>query len=57
MAAQQPGSMPEARKRQFLTTGNLIWHGYPIAVHITDTAPGLGVDTPEDLERARKLFA
>lgn len=34
-----------------------VWHGYPIAVHITDTAPGLGVDTPEDLERARKLFA
>jgi 3-deoxy-manno-octulosonate cytidylyltransferase (CMP-KDO synthetase) len=34
-----------------------LWHGYRIAVHITEVAPGLGVDTPEDLERARKLFA
>ena len=34
-----------------------LWHGYPIAVHITETAPGPGVDTPEDLERARALFA
>ena len=34
-----------------------LWHGYRIAVHITETAPGPGVDTPEDLERARELFA
>ena len=33
-----------------------LWHGHRIAVHITDDAPGPGVDTPEDLERARKLF-
>ena len=33
-----------------------IWHGHHIAVHTTDGAPGAGVDTPEDLLRARALF-
>jgi 3-deoxy-manno-octulosonate cytidylyltransferase (CMP-KDO synthetase) len=34
-----------------------LWHGHRIAVHVTGHAPGPGVDTPEDLERVRKLFA
>ena len=34
-----------------------MWHGHPIAVHITDEAPGPGVDTPEDLARVRALLA
>jgi 3-deoxy-manno-octulosonate cytidylyltransferase (CMP-KDO synthetase) len=34
-----------------------MWHGHRIAVHITDQAPGAGVDTPEDLARVRQLFA
>jgi 3-deoxy-manno-octulosonate cytidylyltransferase (CMP-KDO synthetase) len=34
-----------------------LWHGHRIAVHVTDHAPGAGVDTPEDLERVRALFA
>ena len=33
-----------------------LWHGHRIAVHITHLIPGHGVDTPEDLERARSLF-
>ena len=33
-----------------------LWHGHRIAVHLADTAPGPGVDTPEDLERVRALF-
>ena len=33
-----------------------LWHGHRIAVHVTDVAPGAGVDTPEDLERVRRLF-
>jgi len=33
-----------------------LWHGYRIAVHITEHAPGPGVDTAEDLERVRRLF-
>lgn len=34
-----------------------LWHGHRIAVHITNHAPDAGVDTPEDLERVRKLFS
>jgi 3-deoxy-manno-octulosonate cytidylyltransferase (CMP-KDO synthetase) len=34
-----------------------LWHGYRIAVHITQHPPGIGVDTPEDLERVRCLLA
>ena len=34
-----------------------LWHGYKIAVHITDHLPGSGVDTQEDLERVRHLTA
>ena len=34
----------------------VLWHGERIAVHVTDTAPGIGVDTPEDLERVRRLL-
>ena len=33
-----------------------LWHGYRIAVHVAEHAPGLGVDTPDDLERVRALF-
>lgn len=34
----------------------VLWHGFPIAVHITDDAPAAGVDTPEDLARVRSYF-
>lgn len=33
-----------------------MWHGHRIAVHVAAHAPGPGVDTPEDLERVRRLF-
>lgn len=33
-----------------------LWHGHRIAVHITQHAPGPGVDTPDDLERVRRLL-
>jgi 3-deoxy-manno-octulosonate cytidylyltransferase (CMP-KDO synthetase) len=35
----------------------VLWHGYPIAVHVTASAPQAGVDTPEDLARVQRLFA
>ena len=35
----------------------VLWHGHRIAVHVTASAPGPGVDTPADLERVRALFA
>ncbi|AXA91878.1 3-deoxy-manno-octulosonate cytidylyltransferase [Massilia sp. YMA4] len=34
----------------------VLWHGHPIAVHVTDAAPAAGVDTPEDLARVRRHF-
>jgi 3-deoxy-manno-octulosonate cytidylyltransferase (CMP-KDO synthetase) len=33
-----------------------LWHGHRIVVHVTQFAPGIGVDTPEDLERVRALW-
>lgn len=35
----------------------VLWHGQRIAVHVSDAAPGPGVDTPEDLERVRQLLS
>jgi 3-deoxy-manno-octulosonate cytidylyltransferase (CMP-KDO synthetase) len=35
----------------------VLWHGQRIAVHISPTAPGPGVDTPQDLARVRALVA
>ena len=34
----------------------VLWHGYPIAVHVTDSAPAAGVDTPEDLARVQAHY-
>jgi 3-deoxy-manno-octulosonate cytidylyltransferase (CMP-KDO synthetase) len=34
----------------------VLWHGYSIAVHVTEGAPAAGVDTPEDLARVRAYF-
>jgi 3-deoxy-manno-octulosonate cytidylyltransferase (CMP-KDO synthetase) len=35
----------------------VLWHGYPIAVHVTQDSPAAGVDTQEDLERVRRFFS
>lgn len=35
----------------------VLWHGERIAVHLSAVVPGGGVDTPQDLERVRRLFA
>lgn len=35
----------------------VLWHGVPIAVHVTAEAPVAGVDTPEDLARVRLHFS
>jgi 3-deoxy-manno-octulosonate cytidylyltransferase (CMP-KDO synthetase) len=34
----------------------VLWHGYPIAVHVAENAPAAGVDTAEDLARVRAHF-
>lgn len=35
----------------------VLWHGERIAVHVSSTEAGLGIDTLQDLTRARALFA
>ena len=35
----------------------VLWHGERIAVHVASHGMGPGVDTPQDLERVRALFA
>jgi 3-deoxy-manno-octulosonate cytidylyltransferase (CMP-KDO synthetase) len=35
----------------------VLWHGERIAVHLSEQAPGPGVDTPQDLARVRALVA
>jgi len=50
--AQAPIEVTEALEQL-----RALWHGHRIAVHVTQQAPGAGVDTPEDLERVRRLFA
>lgn len=35
----------------------VLWHGERIVVYRASVAPAAGVDTPEDLARARRLFA
>jgi len=34
-----------------------LWHGYRVAVHVTEHAPEAGVDTPEDLARVQLTWA
>jgi 3-deoxy-manno-octulosonate cytidylyltransferase (CMP-KDO synthetase) len=34
----------------------VLWHGYSIAVHVTQSAPAAGVDTADDLARVRRHF-
>lgn len=34
----------------------VLWHGYAISVHVSQSVPAAGVDTPEDLERVRRHF-
>jgi 3-deoxy-manno-octulosonate cytidylyltransferase (CMP-KDO synthetase) len=52
-------SLPQAPMEQLESLEQLraLWHGHRIAVHITLNPPGVGVDTPEDLERVRRLLA
>ena len=49
--AQSPVEVTEALEQL-----RAMWHGHRIAVHVTDQAPGPGVDTAQDLERVRRLF-
>ncbi|MGJ9419358.1 3-deoxy-manno-octulosonate cytidylyltransferase [Massilia sp. CMS3.1] len=53
-----PGLAPAPLEQiEALEQLRVLWHGYPIAVHVTDSAPEGGVDTPEDLARVRLRYA
>ena len=51
-------TLPQAPMEQLeaLEQLRVLWHGHRIAVHITHSPPGIGIDTPEDLVEARRLF-
>ena len=51
--ALEPAPMERTESLEQLRT---LWHGERIAVHVTDHAPGPGVDTPADLERVRAML-
>lgn len=50
--AQAPMEVAEALEQL-----RALWHGHRIAVHVTQGVPMPGVDTPDDLERVRRLIA
>jgi 3-deoxy-manno-octulosonate cytidylyltransferase (CMP-KDO synthetase) len=47
----------ELERQEQLEQLRWLWHGSIIAVHQTAHVPAPGVDTPQDLERARQLWA
>jgi 3-deoxy-manno-octulosonate cytidylyltransferase (CMP-KDO synthetase) len=52
-----PALAPAAMERiEALEQLRVLWHGHRIAVHVSGHAPVPGVDTPEDLARARELL-
>jgi 3-deoxy-manno-octulosonate cytidylyltransferase (CMP-KDO synthetase) len=50
-------SAPAIERFEALEQLRALWHGHRISVAVTDQAPEAGVDTPEDLEAVRRLFA
>jgi 3-deoxy-manno-octulosonate cytidylyltransferase (CMP-KDO synthetase) len=50
----QPSPLEQAEMLEQL---RVLWHGFAIAVHVTEQPPEGGVDTPEDLERVRLHLA
>jgi 3-deoxy-manno-octulosonate cytidylyltransferase (CMP-KDO synthetase) len=55
---QYPALEPAPIERfEALEQLRVLWHGFRIVVRVTRGAPAPGVDTQEDLDRVRKLFA
>jgi 3-deoxy-manno-octulosonate cytidylyltransferase (CMP-KDO synthetase) len=49
-------AMAPLEREEALEQLRVLWHGERIAVHVSEHAPGPGVDTPEDLARVRRLW-
>lgn len=45
----------DLERTELLEQLRVLWHGERIAVHVTDSAPAPGVDTPDDLARVRRI--
>ena len=56
---KQYASLPATSLEQIESLEQLrvLYHGYQIAVTVTDNAPASGVDTPADLEAVREIFS
>lgn len=52
-AAMPPSPLEQAEALEQL---RVLWHGYAIAVYVSQRVPAAGVDTSEDLERVRQYF-
>jgi 3-deoxy-manno-octulosonate cytidylyltransferase (CMP-KDO synthetase) len=48
---------PVLEKAEALEQLRVLWHGYRIAVAVSETEIPPGVDTPQDLDAVRKIFA
>ena len=48
--------VPDCERMEALEQLRVLYHGHRIACVVVDEAPAAGVDTPEDLARARALF-
>jgi 3-deoxy-manno-octulosonate cytidylyltransferase (CMP-KDO synthetase) len=53
-ASLKPSSIEQAEALEQL---RVLWHGFRIAVAISETEIPPGVDTPQDLEAVRKMFS
>jgi 3-deoxy-manno-octulosonate cytidylyltransferase (CMP-KDO synthetase) len=49
-------AQPPLERIEALEQLRALWHGHRIAVHVSEAAPAPGVDTPDDLERVRRLL-
>jgi 3-deoxy-manno-octulosonate cytidylyltransferase (CMP-KDO synthetase) len=47
---------PAIERFEALEQLRALWHGHRIAVTVTEQVPEAGVDTPEDLDKVRRLF-
>jgi 3-deoxy-manno-octulosonate cytidylyltransferase (CMP-KDO synthetase) len=50
----QPSPIEQAEALEQLRA---LWHGFRIAVAVSETEIPPGVDTPQDLEAVRKMFS
>ena len=50
-------SAPPIERFEALEQLRALWHGYRVSVAIARTAPHPGIDTPRDLQRARRVLA